>query len=329
MSLAILDARQWQQVVDLRSGRPTVSDAPLTETVKGILARHPFPGDRDRGSNDWVTDTALDLVQRYDPGFAFLTYAQQYYSSRYGRISAEERRAYVDGAFAAAARFAHASGMTTVVVGTGDLVPATTPIDLEGLDGLAVASNWSAHYAGLYDLSARDRQSLAQNPGLSRLVSRQDILDLFGGGPDDGGRLPDFMAVAKRGGYFKATSLRRLIMIPEPSAVIPVSQNLGPAATILDIRPRLLELLAAGNRVALALVEGRGLRGIPPAVHDLRKRPGLVSLRTRGRPVPGSYDRPPFHFAAQRRLPLLPGRRRAQTLPVFRLFHGDPHGRRG
>ncbi len=264
MSLAILDARQWQQVVDLRSGHPTESDTPLTNTVRGLLDRHPFPGDRDGGSNAWVTDTALDLIDRYDPGFVFLTYAQQYYSCRYSPLSAEEHRAHVARAFAEAARFARESGLTTVVVGTGELVPATTPIDLEGLDGLNVASNWSAHYAGLYDLSARDLDTLANHPDLERIVSRQELLDLFGGGPDDGKRLPDFMAVARTGGYFKGTSLRRLRMIPEPSAVIPVSQNLGPVTAITDIRARLLDRLGR-EKVALALVEGVGcdLFGLP------------------------------------------------------------------
>ena len=264
MTLALLDARQWQQAVDLRSGRPTEAVSPLSGMVGDILARHPFPGDRDGGSNAWVTDTALDFVARYDPGFAFLAYAQQYYSSRYGALAPETRRKYVENAFAEAARFARESGMTTVLVGTGDLVPATTPIDLEDLDGLAVASNWCAHYAGLYDLSDRDREALARNPHLTRIVPRQELLDLFGGGPEDGGRLPDFMAVACRGGYFKGSSLRRLVMVPEPSAVIPVSQNLGPAASILDIRPRLLELLEAGNRVALALLEGVGCAEFQP-----------------------------------------------------------------
>lgn len=257
-ALAILDARQWQQVVDLRSGRPTVSDTPLTHLVKGLLDRHPFPGDRAQGSNAWVTDTALDLMDRYDPGFAFLSYSQQYYSSRYGHLSEQERQGYVENVFAEAARFAEKSGMTTVLVGTGDLVPATTPIDLEGLDGLAVSSNWCAHYAGLYDLSSRDYEMLSHHPGLSRLVSRQEILDLFGGGPGDGGRLPDFMAVARTGGYFKGSSLRRLVMIPEPSATIPVSTNIGAPASLTAIRARLLARLDAGERMALAFVEGVG-----------------------------------------------------------------------
>jgi len=270
MSLAILDARQWQQVVDLQSGRPIESHAPATEMVKGLLDRHPFPGDRDRGSNAWVTDTALDLIDRYEPGFAFLSYSQQYYSCRYSPLSPEERREHVAGAFAEAARFAAASGMTTVLVGTGELVPAKTPIDLENLDGLAVTSNWCAHYAGLYDLSARDYDALRHHPSLSRIVSKQDILDLFGGGPGDGARLPEYMAVAATGGYFKGTSLRRLLMIPEPSTVIPVSANLGPVASLTGIRAKILSRLAAGERMALALVEGVGCAefGVPATSCD-------------------------------------------------------------
>ena len=263
MTLAILDARQWQQTVDLRTGRPADAVGPLVPMVGEVLGRHPFPGDRDDASNAWVTDTALDFVRRYDPGFAFLSYSQQYYSSRYGALPPEVRRAHVDNAFAEAARFARESGMTTVLVGTGELVPAAEAIDLEDLDGLAVSSNWCTHYAGIYNPSQRDLDRLLAHPHITRLVSKQDILEQFGGGPGDGSRLPDHMAVAARGCSFKGTSLRRLVMIPEPSDVIPVSQNLGPAPTILDIRPRLLDLLAAGNKVALAIIEGVGCSEFP------------------------------------------------------------------
>ena len=55
-----------------------------------MLARHPFPGDRDPRGNDWVTDTALDLIAHYDPGFVFLTYARQYYCSRYSPLTAAD-----------------------------------------------------------------------------------------------------------------------------------------------------------------------------------------------------------------------------------------------
>ncbi len=262
MSLAILDARQWQQVVDLRSGRPVETDTPLVRLVKGLLDRHPFPGDRDPRGNAWVTDTALDLIERYDPGFAFVTYAQQYYCARYSKLAPGERDALVAAALAEAGRFARESGFLTVVVGSGDMTPAGTPIDLTGLDGLAVASNWSNRYAGLYGLSQTDHERLAAHPDLERMASRQEIIDLFGGGPEDGRRLPEYMAVAREGHYFKTGSLRRLIMIPARNTRVPVSANLGDVGSIIDVRDRVLSLLAQG-KVAIAYLEGVGCRDLP------------------------------------------------------------------
>ncbi|KHK01476.1 hypothetical protein [Desulfovibrio sp. TomC] len=258
MSLAILDARQWQQVVDLRTGHKIeATDSPLTGTVKGVLARHPFPGDRDPRGNSWVTDTALDLIEQYNPGFAFLTYARQYYSSRYSPLTAAERTEMRDAAFAEVERFSRESGFTTVIVGTGDMTEAATPIDLTGLDGLAVASNWSARYAGLYGLSPRDMDRLTGHPGLERVATREEILELFGGGPENGTRLPEQMAVARLGHYFNTTSLRRLVMLPAPSYFVPVSANLEGVASITDVKNAILARLGR-EKVAIAFLEGLG-----------------------------------------------------------------------
>lgn len=257
MSIAVLDARQWQQVVDLKTGRPVPGQGPRTDMVKGVLARHPFPGDRDPGGNAWVTDTALDLIDAYDPGFVFLTFARQYYSSRYSLLRPGEREEMVASAFAEANRFARQSGYPLVIVGTCGMTEARAPIDLTGLDGLAVAANWSTRYAGIYDPSARDLDVLAGHEGLERIASRQEILELFGGGPGDGARLPDYMAVARTGRYFNTASLRRLIMIPDAAATMPVSTNIGQVAGITGIKARLLSFLETG-KVAVAYLEGVG-----------------------------------------------------------------------
>ena len=42
MSLAILDAREWQQTVDLRTGQPRQARGPLVDMVAGIVARRPL-----------------------------------------------------------------------------------------------------------------------------------------------------------------------------------------------------------------------------------------------------------------------------------------------
>lgn len=257
MSLAILDARQWQQTVDLKSGRPVEAEGPLVDMVRGLTARHPFPGDRDPAGNAWVVDTALDLIGAYDPAFAFITLARQYYSARYDPLTVEERRAMVADAFAEADRFARKSGFFTILVGSGDMVPAVTPVDLSDLDGLAVASNWSTRSAGLYAVSDRDLVRLAAHPSLERVASRAEIIELFHGRPEDGARLPEYMAVTRPGHYFKNTSLRRLVMITAQNTHVPVSANLEGVESLTDIKARVLSLLA-DRKVAIVLLEGVG-----------------------------------------------------------------------
>ena len=138
------------------------------------------------------------------------------------------------------------------------MTPAVAGIDLTGLDGLGVAANWSTRYAGVYNPSPRDLDFLAKHDGLERVASRAEILELFGGGPEDGKRLPDYMVVNRTGRYFNTTSLRRLLMIPNAAPVMPVSTNLGPVDSITDIKAALLALLATHKKVAVAYLESVG-----------------------------------------------------------------------
>jgi hypothetical protein len=262
MSLAIIDAREWQKVMDLKTGRPREDDSAAVRLAKRVLARHPFPGDIDARGNRWVTDTALDLVGEYDPRFVFLIYAQQYYACRFSCPPEAERARLIDAAFAEAERFARATGFYTVVVGTGDMTPTAGYIDLSGLDGLAVTSHWLTRYCGLYGLSGNDGQELRRlmDSGLiERVAGREEFLALFGGAPADAERLPDCLAVAREGYCFRSTLLRRPLMVPARNEVIPVAAQLAGVRSLTDISGRIREQLA-NKKVALILVEGVGVR---------------------------------------------------------------------
>jgi hypothetical protein len=63
MSLAIVDAREWQNLLDLETGKKVQDERPQTLMVRSILKKHPYPGDVDDRSNVWVTDAALDSVE--------------------------------------------------------------------------------------------------------------------------------------------------------------------------------------------------------------------------------------------------------------------------
>jgi hypothetical protein len=79
MSLAVIDAREWQNRFDLETGQPLKSDAPVAEMAAGVISRHPYPGDVDEQANQWVTDTALDFIAHYEPDLVCLSYVQQFF----------------------------------------------------------------------------------------------------------------------------------------------------------------------------------------------------------------------------------------------------------
>ncbi|HWQ08673.1 MAG TPA: hypothetical protein VN436_06195 [Holophaga sp.] len=265
MSLAIIDAREWQRMFDLRTCDRVEQDGPMVRMTKRILHRHPFPGDLEEGGLRWVTDVALELVREYDPAFMFLTYAQPYFKGRYAAMGPKQRAVMVSAVKEEVERFVAASGFLPVIVGTGDMTERRDGIDLTGLDGLAVATHWSARYAGLHAPSRKDLRTVAAQPGLDRIVPRREWLDLFGGTEAQGRRVPDYLLVAKEGRTFRTLGQahREVVRIPAASSArIPVSLHGGPAKEITDIRGMVEEGLRH-RKTALVMVEGIGAAEFP------------------------------------------------------------------
>ena len=259
-SVAIIDARDWQNQFDLRTGDKSGEQGPLVELMKEVLHRHPYPGDLDPGSNRWVTDTALDLIAGYQPRFTFLTYAGQYFAGRVGPLSATERHALMVELFQEIERFIGESGFTPVVVGRGGVTPLEGVIDLSGLTGIGVSTHWSARYAGLHEPSEADLKQLTADPNVDRIVSKSEFLALFDGAPADSRLLPDYLLVARRGYAFKALgcTMRKPVMIPDAGHHIPYFSPLGDASDLTDIRSVIDRGLQQGRKVALIILEGVG-----------------------------------------------------------------------
>ena len=265
MSLAIIDAREWQRMFDLRSCDRMEKDGPAIRMVKRVLERHPFPGDLEEESNRWVTDVALEFIQEYEPRFIFLAYAQQYYRGRYSEMTRAERADMLSVLAVEVERFARLSGFAPVVVGTGDMILRTGGIEVTRLDGLAVSTHWSARYAGLHAPSSRDLRALEGEPGLERIVPRREWTALYEDYERRTPRIPDYLLVAREGYAFKTLGQahRNVVRIPAASARrIPVSSNLGCAGEITDIRG-IVEGSLKERKTALILVEGLGLEEFP------------------------------------------------------------------
>ena len=232
--------------------------------VKGVLERHPYPGDVDQQSNRWVSDTALDMIGRYRPRLVFLSYARQFFCSRFMPLTASERKAMVEAAISEAERFVRESGFVPVILGTGGMTPLIGDIDLSRLDGLAVTSNWSARYIGLHDPSERDLETVASHPRIERVVSRDEWLGLFGIRPAEPRRVPDYLLVAREGWVFKAGGfpLRRANWVQARSFSVPYMTPLGTVDAMTDIAG-LIENHLADRPIALILIEGAGSRDFP------------------------------------------------------------------
>ena len=261
MSLAIIDARQWQNIFDLRTGVKVDVENAETLLVKGVLARHPYPGDVENASNAWVSDTALDLIEQYQPQLACLCYAHQYFVSRYTPLSETQRRGMIADVFQEVQRFLDASGYTPLIIGTGDMDRVVGEIDLSRLDGLSIASHWSARYAGLHRPSSADLAYVRGSQNIERVVSRLEWISLFPGVEHDPERIPEYLLIAREGWTFRTTGmpLRKTVMIPATSLNIPVSTPLGAPGTITAIRG-LIEANLSDERIALIILEGIGGR---------------------------------------------------------------------
>ncbi|MDR1728212.1 MAG: hypothetical protein LBT74_09875 [Acidobacteriota bacterium] len=266
MSLAIVDAREWQNLLDLRTGKKVKDDdprvqAPQTATLRDVLRRHPYPGDSDPRSNRWVTDSALDLVAAYEPQLACVVYGHQYFAGRYTPMTDVQRKGMMEELFAEIDRFVARSGYEPVVVGTGDMVPLEGEIDLGKLEGLAISSHWSARYAGLHRATPRDLDHVRSLAKVERVVGRDEWLAAFPDAEAVPARVPEHLLLAEEGWTFVTTGtpMRRPVRVPGRGFRIPLSTRLGAAPSLLDIRGLVLSGAAAGKKVALIVAEGVGM----------------------------------------------------------------------
>ncbi len=273
MSLAIIDARQWQNRFDLESGQLMEEPHPVASMVSKVLSWNPYPGDVDEKANEWVTRTALDLVEKYEPNLVCLSYVRQFFAHRHFSHSTEDWRQMCDKTMDEVRKFIALSGYTPVIVGTGGMVPLKGEINLSGIDGLAISSNWSARYCGIHQPGKGDMALLNKfmaDGKIERIVSRQEWVDLFRSEqPDikihqDETLMPDFLVVSNEGYTFKTmgATLRKPVNIPENNFKVPVYTGLGEIDDLRGIK-QLVRSNLDHHKIALILAEGVGKEHFP------------------------------------------------------------------
>ncbi len=259
MSLAIIDAREWQNIFDLRTGAKAYSDSPVVNIVRDVQRCHPYPGDMDRDSNKWVSDVALDIIEKYWPQLVFLAYAGQYFTNRYTPMTNDERTEMFANVFSEVNRFIELSGFTPIIIGTGDMTEFVDFIDVSKLDGLALSTHWSARYAGLHNPSDADLKYLKGHPQVEQVIGKKEILSLFTASPSDAARVPEYLILAREGHAFKTAgnAMRKMLMVPARSFHIPLSCPSCNQNQITDIRG-VVDTCLKQDRTAVIVIEGMG-----------------------------------------------------------------------
>ncbi|MCK5313440.1 MAG: hypothetical protein KAJ62_15095, partial [Desulfobacteraceae bacterium] len=275
MSLALIDAREWQNKFDLETGHKRNDNGPLVSMISKVLKDNPYPGDIDEKANQWVTKTALDLIEQYDPNLVCLSYAQQFFAHRHFDHSQEAQDKLFTSVMTEVHDFIEKSGYTPVIVGTGNMIPLKGEINLSGLDALAISSNWSARYCGLHAPSKKDLEFLNSLEDIEHIATKDEWINLFKSEEPDieiyheEELMPDFLIMAKEGYGFKTmgNTLRKPVNIPGNNFKVPIYTLLGniddPIDNLRDIKDLILAGLNDHQKIALILVEGVGKTYFP------------------------------------------------------------------
>ena len=264
MKQVLLDVVEWQAAFDFGTGKEAKKEGPLLKLAEEVLKKHRYPGDTNLQSIPWVTDVALELYNSYRPGFMFLNFAQPYLMSAFVEDNPQQWKSLMAMIFAQIERFAGATGMTPVVVGTGDMIPLKGYIDLSALDGFACGGGMAPRYAGLFKPSAGDMNYVLKHRDIELVVEKEKLIALFGNVQEFIERLPDFILVAKEGFIFKTfgSAPRPFYKVQARNKSIPVYSTLGNVSSITDICSLVLTHLQ-DKKIALIIVEGIGTKNFP------------------------------------------------------------------
>ena len=305
MKQVLLDVVEWQAAFDFGTGKEAKKEGPLLKLAEEVLKKHRYPGDTNLQSIPWVTDVALELYNSYRPGFMFLNFAQPYLMSAFVEDNPQQWKSLMAMIFAQIERFAGATGMMPVVIGTGDMIPLKGYIDLSALDGFACGGGMAPRYAGLFKPSAGDMNYVLKHRDIELVVEKEKLIALFGNVQEFVERLPDFILVAKEGFIFKTfgSAPRPFYKVQARNKTIPVYSTLGNVSSITDICSLVLTHLQ-DKKIALIIVEGIGTKNFPgpcvPCSNSLdeyiRSRGGQYLSITTGKHLAGHSYPPGFKY---------------------------------
>ncbi|MDD2389404.1 MAG: radical SAM protein [Desulfobacterales bacterium] len=285
-----IEADGWKATVAMSSGCLAGNE----DRRPGIesLQQRPYPGDMDMAADNWVTDTALSVLDMYHPDLMVMTYAQAALTGRH-QCEEEQFKNIAVNLFAEIERFKKASGYEVMVVGMGDLVRTRGVINLEKhIEGVASAEEG---IACLYHTGSDDADQVARLTGVREVISSHDLEKRIGVQWDikESGR---YFVIPEAGYRFLALSSasRYSYRTDGMHSNIPIWATLDIPDAITGIRQCIFNHVMSGKKIALMLLDGIGFKdfelkaasiantvgGIPCAC-----TPHQMAIISTGRPV--------------------------------------------
>lgn len=260
MSVGVIDAVEWQTVVDFETGRKSNNQSGKIDMAKRILKNRNYPGDLDIKSIDWTVNIALELDREYKPELMFMIFGTPFFHSAFRQMPESQWQIIVEYVFDNIKRFLNTTEYEPIVVGLGDMIDVKGYVDLNSLDGLTTANNWSYRCSGILKPTEKDLDKIKKMEGISAIISKADFIKKYKPKADFADRLPDYILVADEGYQFKSYSSgsRRIYKIPALNKYIPVYTKLGEVKEITDIR-QLVDRALPQKKVAIIIIEGIGV----------------------------------------------------------------------
>ena len=259
-----MDVGEGQTTVDLASGRPVQVESERLRIASRVCAAHPYPGDLGGEGARWVTDTALDLVERHRPDYMLLDYASLYLPAVFKETADAERSQAKAALFGQIERFLAETDYEPLIIGLGDMIPFRGYVDTTDLDGTATAAGMNTRAAGIFGPSAADLRKLEQRDGVERVNSREQFRAELGGSDDFYQHCADTIVLARDGFVFRGvnTSCHPLHQLPRPEKAIPLHCRQQGCENIAGVAPMVLQMLRS-SKVVLILVEAVGVDTMP------------------------------------------------------------------
>ncbi|MBN1289311.1 MAG: hypothetical protein JXA49_06725 [Actinobacteria bacterium] len=263
--VGIIDAREWQTAVDMRSGCTLDGIRPQWRQISEVIDKYPYPGDLSEEGNQWVVDVSIEVVRLFNPSLVFLLFANQTFRALFGGIDERTMAAESDRVAECIEKFVFNTGYEPFVIGTGGFCKLKGFMNLMSTDGLALGGGIPGGHIGIFSPSDKDLDTLRSDLRVVRLVSRDEFRSQFGGNDSFYQRFPDYYMELEDG--YAARSVYGLPRNPDRSFKlpweIPVSTHLKGIDNLTDIRPRIEGAINQGRKIAVILVEGWSLENMP------------------------------------------------------------------